>query len=293
MSADISDILPAYTPLSACKQAACWEPGMANENLYQALESAGLTAEDLGGLVAVDVRTVRRWLSGKPPYPRHRAKIARALKLTEQALWPDIPASTETQPRDLLTGYPTADSIAIPATETLIQAARERIELLDQTLTEDLVSGGLSELFIQKAHDGVTVRIMVVETTSQLTSLLGQRGIELRVIEPGEHQSIHRYDDQMLITLPLVDDPDEPPLIHIRRKGTGGLFDRFTNHLEDSWDHSTPLTSQADLHYHLAEDDQDRDPDYESESPDSRPTDRATPTPEPVPRRWPRRPSDP
>lgn len=269
---------------------------MANENLHQALESADLTAEDLAGLIQVDVRTVRRWLSGKPPYPRHRAKIARTLKLTEKALWPDIPASTETQPRDLLTGYPSTDSIAIPTTETLIQAARERIELLDETLTEDLLSDGVPERLIQKAREGVTVRIMVVDTTSQLVSLLGQPGIELRVIEPTEHQHVHRYDDQMLITLPLAGDPDEPPVIHIRRRGTGGLFDRFTSHLEDRWEHGAPLTSQADLHYYLAEDDANYDPDEsdDGESPVAKPAGpELSPSPAAAPRRWPRRPSDP
>lgn len=268
---------------------------MANENLYQALESADLTAEDLAGLVQVDVRTVRRWLSGKPPYPRHRAQIARALKLTEQALWPDIPASTETQPRDLLSGYPSADSIAIPSTETLIQAARERIELLDETLGDEL-TGEVTERLIQKAHEGVGVRIMVVDTTSGLASLLGQPGIQLRVIEPGEHQSVHRYDDQMLITLPLAGDPDEPPLIHIRRKGTGGLFDRFTSHLEDSWEHGTPLTSERDIRDYLAEDDRHYGPDEsdDRESPAAEPAAQAlSPSPAPVPRRWPRRPPDP
>jgi transcriptional regulator with XRE-family HTH domain len=297
MSADISDILQAYTPLFACKQAGVPGAGMANENLYQALESADLTAEDLAGLVRVDIRTVRRWLSGKPPYPRHRAQLARALKLTEQALWPDIPASTETQPRDLLTGHASTDSIAIPSPATLIQAAQGQIELLDEMLADDLLSGEVTELVIQKAQQGVSVRIMVVETTSGLASLLGQPGIELRVIEPGEHQSVHRYDDQMLITLPLVGDPDDPPpLIHIRRKGTGGLFDRLAGHIKDSWEHGTPLNSEADLRYYLAEDEVDPDPDGHPAGIDSRFREPATtapaPSPGPVPRRWPRRPPD-
>jgi transcriptional regulator with XRE-family HTH domain len=271
---------------------------MVNEDLYQALESADLTAEDLAGLVRVDIRTVRRWLSGKPPYPRHRAKLARALKHTEQALWPDIPTSTETQPRDLLTGHASTDSIAIPSPATLIQAAQEQIELLDETLADDLLSGEVSGLLIQRARQGVFVRIMVVETTSGLASLLGQPGIELRVIEPGEHQSFHRYDDQMLIILPLVGDPDDPPpLIHIRRKGTGGLFDRLAGHIKDTWQRGTPLNSETDIRSHLAEDDPDRHPDDEPVGLGSPPTEPATPTPAPspapVPRRWPRRPAEP
>jgi transcriptional regulator with XRE-family HTH domain len=267
---------------------------MVNDNLYQALENAQLAPEDLAELVRVDIRTVRRWLSGKPPYPRHRAKIAHTLKLTEQALWPDIPASTETQPRDLITGYPDAGSIAIPSTETLIQTAQEQIELLVETLGDLLLSDGVIELLIQKAGEGVAVRIMVSETTLELASLLGHAGIELRVIKPEEQQSIHRYDEQMLITLPLTGDPGDPPLIHIRRKGSDGLFDRFAAHLADSWEHSTPLTSQADLRYYLAE----HDPNQagQRDSLDRLAREPATTTPAPSraaePRRWPRRPSD-
>jgi transcriptional regulator with XRE-family HTH domain len=258
MSADISDILRAYTSvfcLQTSGRADVPGTGMANENLYQALESADLTAEDLAGLVRVDIRTVRRWLSGKPAYPRHRAKIARTLKLTEQALWPDIPASTETQPRDLLTGYPTADSIAIPSPETLIQTAQKRIELLDETLPT-YFREGLAEILIQKAGQGIQVRVMVAEPGSQLIPLLEQPGIEIRVIEPGEHQAIHRYDDQMLVTLPLIGELQEPPpVIHIQRRGEGGLFDRFAAHYEDSWEHATePLHSTADIEQYLSED---------------------------------------
>jgi len=152
---------------------------MATNNLRQALKSAEFTPQDLAELTGVDSRTVRRWLSGKPPYPRHRAKIAKALQHTEQAIWPDLASSTEAQPRDLLTGYPTTDSIEIPTTETLIQAAEERIELLDQMLADYLRPDGLTELLIQKAGQGVQVRIMVAQITPQLTALLDQPGIEL------------------------------------------------------------------------------------------------------------------
>lgn len=121
---------------------------MGNDNLRQALTSADLQPDDLAGLIEVDSRTVRRWLSGQAPYPRHRAKIARALGLTEEALWPDLPPTTQPLVRDLITGYPRPDSIGVPTAETLIQSTRERIELLDQTLLHYLRPTRLTDLLI-------------------------------------------------------------------------------------------------------------------------------------------------
>ncbi len=50
---------------------------MANENLKTALQHAGMQPDDLAELVDVDVKTVRRWLYGALPYPRHRTRIAK------------------------------------------------------------------------------------------------------------------------------------------------------------------------------------------------------------------------
>jgi hypothetical protein len=268
---------------------------MASDNhLRQALDSADLQPGDLSGLIGVDTRTVRRWLSGQAPYPRHRAKIARALGLTEEALWPELPPTTQPLVRDVITGYPSAESIGVPAPETLIQGDRDRIELLDQTLLRYLRPEGLTELLIQQAVRGTQVRIMVAEPGYHLAPLLEQPRIELRVVDFGEHQTIHRYDDQMLVTLPLAGKLDEPPaLIHVQRRAEGGLFDRLAAHYDDSWEHATePLCTEADIERHVYED----EPDDETVELDDPATQVAAAQPAESsaspPRRWPRRPPD-
>jgi hypothetical protein len=59
------------------------------------------------------------------------------------------------------------------------------------------------------------------------------------------HQTIHRYDDQLLLTLHLVgQNADQAPLLHLRRAAPGGLFDRFAEHYNDLWEqHSQPIIS--------------------------------------------------
>jgi transcriptional regulator with XRE-family HTH domain len=59
---------------------------------------AGLTLEEFADIVQVDVKTVRRWLAGRTPYPRHPAQVAGALNPTERALRPNTVAPP-TEPR--------------------------------------------------------------------------------------------------------------------------------------------------------------------------------------------------
>lgn len=63
---------------------------MANENLKSALKNAGMTPEEFASIIQVDPKSVQRWIAGTTtPYPRHRAKISRALDIAEHELWPD------------------------------------------------------------------------------------------------------------------------------------------------------------------------------------------------------------
>lgn len=267
---------------------------MANDNLRQALDSAHIQPDDFAEQIGVDIRTVRRWLSGRPPYPRHRTKIAQALQIPEQALWPDLPPPTHPQARDLITGYPSADSIGIPSPEGLIQAAGEQIDLLDHTLAEYLAPSGLTELLLTRASEGVLIRIMVAAPGYHLAPLLNQPGIEVRAVGLGEQQTVHRYDDDMLVTVPLAGNASEPPLLlHIQRRGSGGLFDRFASHYQDSWDTATdPLETEADIEEYLRD---DLDEDEDDEQTDTDDTTAGVPPPltpdrpAPIPRQWPRR----
>jgi lambda repressor-like predicted transcriptional regulator len=131
-----------------------------------ALQQAGLQPDDLAQIVQVDIRTVRRWLSGRTPYPRQRGKVARALDTTEHDLWPEIttappPSPTAAQATDMLAAYPTASDLAAPDPKTLIRDATDRIELLGDTLTPILATPGVPALLATKATHGCHVRILL------------------------------------------------------------------------------------------------------------------------------------
>jgi transcriptional regulator with XRE-family HTH domain len=149
---------------------------MANDRLRQALQAAGMQPDQLADLVAVDERTVRRWLTGDTPYARHRRQIARALHAAEHDLWPEIPQPAIS---DSLAAYSQSDDPDAPTAETLISAATNRIDLLDNTLERLLESAGLRDLLLAKASDGCQVRILVSSPDLYLGPLLGHQQIEI------------------------------------------------------------------------------------------------------------------
>jgi transcriptional regulator with XRE-family HTH domain len=278
------------------------ETKVANENLRAALERAGLAADDLAQIVQVDIRTVRRWLSGGTPYPRQRAKVARALDSTEHDLWPKIatapsrpPSPRSVESSDLLAGYPAASDPDAPDLPALMRDATDRIELLGNTLIGTLSTPGVPELLTAKASDGCAVRILIYDTHEHLGPLLDASGIEIRLLEMPADYTIHRFDDQLLLTLHAVGpDPDRGPLIHLRRSTPAGMFDRLADYYDHLWE-QTPEPPRPDPD-HPPEDDEDEDEDPQTDSrlpvgerPAAGRSDGSTRSP----RRWPRRPDGP
>jgi transcriptional regulator with XRE-family HTH domain len=158
-----------------------------NENLRAALQQTGLAPDDLAQIAGVDVRTVRRWLSGGTPYARQRAKVARALDTTEHDLWPDIvtppPSPPVAQASDILAAYRTASDLAAPDWKALMRDATDRIDLLGDTLITTLATPGVPELLAAKATRGCHVRILIYDTRRHLAPLVNQPGIEIRLLE--------------------------------------------------------------------------------------------------------------
>jgi hypothetical protein len=275
---------------------------MANDKLRAALRNAGLAPDELADIVQVDIRTVRRWLSGRPPYPRHRGQVARALDTTEHNLWPDIAlptpnrANTVPTANEIIAAVARADDLRAPTTETLIQTATEQIDLLDNTLQRLLTRPGLHQLLTTKASHGCPIRILLAEPGPYLTPLLGHDRIQIRKAEVVELHAVHRLDDHMLLTLRLTGESDRPPpLLHLHRRAEGGLFDRLAEHFDHAWEHTgqpiraehdidpQPLEGQPDARgEHVSTDRADAAQDRPLRQPSQPSTSR--------PRRWPRRP---
>jgi len=274
-----------------------------NEHLRTALTLAGLTLDEFADIVAVDVKTVRRWLAGRTPYPRHRGRVAGALDTTEHALWPDaVPAPTATGAAELaadatgdaIAGYGHATDSAAPNIDKLLRAAVERIEIVIPSIGS---GPGLVELLRTSAANGCRVRLIIIEDLDErVEPLLGVDAIEVRASPAGESYLLVRLDDEMLLVLRGIGSPGaSPPIIHLRRQVDDGLFDRLAEDFEDRWLEATPVTNRDQLHaYHAAT---DLEPGRESEhSPEADPQSAPAPSQPPeapvdAPRHWPRRPT--
>lgn len=252
---------------------------MANERLRQAIKNAGLTAEDLAQAVQVDIKTVRRWLSGRVPYSRHRTRIARALGVTERELWPEveIPDPAASGKVELVSAFPVARDAA-PSWQSLLEDARECVWLLDFTLIGILASLGVCELLSAKAAAGCQVRLLISYATrarlahdtpiddpypddepeavydiararGHIEPLLAVPGIEARKFATMRFNTIIRADEQMLVTLHLWGTPaDQAPLIHLRRSDQPGLFAQYEQHYESIWEQAShPIDPEPDL----------------------------------------------
>ena len=249
---------------------------MGNERLRHAMRVAGVDIDDLAAVAEVDVKTVRRWLGGGNPYARHRIRIARALATTEDDLWPELavaPTTSRPQPRDFVDAYPSFSDPRIPEWEPLLNAAAERIELLDFTLLHLLARPGITDLLQARAAAGCHVRILICHDASlsdyaedllrdepdadgnrqlhldnarargYLHRLLGDSRIELREFAAPRYNSIIRADHHMLVTLHLWGMPTtQAPTLHIHRQADDEVFDCYARHFDTCWqDLAQPL----------------------------------------------------
>ena len=246
---------------------------MANEQLRSALARAGIEMEDLAAGLGVDAKTVQRWLGGRVPHARYRARIAETLGREEHDLWPDVDSTGPRDDRRELAGlYIHGNDMRAPDWRTLMPAARDQIDLLDVSLAEILTAPGTTDLLAAKAADGIAIRILIAHPKSiwvtalaeqlgdaevdaegntaldrqishalaQLSPLAAVDGIEVRTFWAERTLTVRRFDDQMLVTQHLYRTPGQlAPLMHLRRRDDGGLFDRFAAHFQRILEHSS------------------------------------------------------
>lgn len=225
--------------------------------------------------------TIGRWLSGRTPRPRHRARTARALGVAAHELWPDAdtptPRDPEDEPGEIEAAYTRADDPDAPDWRELLDAAVDRIDLLDFTF-QDIATVAVP-LLAAKASAGCRIRVLVSDpdsvhllsteaesrdltepyelpelardaerTLGTLQPLISADGVEVRTFIAARYNAILRFDDHMLVALHLWGTtPTDVPLLHLHRRGDDGLFDRFAGHYDAVWNHaSAPVAADAE-----------------------------------------------
>jgi Helix-turn-helix len=251
---------------------------MANENLKNALKNAGMTPEEFAAIIQVDPKSVQRWIVGTTtPYPRHRAKISRALDLPEHELWPAAVAAPEASgdgaaapasiPGEVLGAWGRSTDDGAPDPISLLTGTDQHVDVLDPDGAFLSASGIVAAL--QNLTPG-NVRIITTDRV-QPSNEFGSDRFELRTSpgDPGD-LAILRVGDTMLLALRL-DDGEPSPTLALRRS-TGGLFDRLSERFNLLWEVAAQRAQSV----------ADPDPPLVPE-----PAVRG-----PAPRRWPRRPAN-
>lgn len=264
---------------------------MSNDRLKAALSQAGMEVEQLAELGEVDVKTAQRWLAGRVPYSRKRLRIAKALRQEEADLWPELAQrTTAKRASDLEGAWAHPNSEGAPDWLDLIQQASVTIELCDYSLIDVLETPGAPQLLQSKAATGMNVRLMIASlqslwitlddwppdtrpqfsTQGPLTATIAQAHNHLlALIASSEIQArqaiiprcpaIRRFDNHMLIALPLWGTQrHHSPILQLEHHTENGLFDTFTNHFQALWQTGWPL--DPDPYRSTAHDDQPAPP---------------------------------
>ncbi len=248
---------------------------MPNERLRAAIAHAGITTIQLAQTLDVDLKTVQRWIRGRTPYPRHRILIAHTLNAEEHELWPEASPTPERH-GEIIAVHPAGLESFNPDWAGLIDGAREWIDLLDFTLYYLLTTPGITQQLAHRAAAGCQIRILIghpanlavirdqeliyghdpldprapehhphlahkhQQTLRLLKPLSDTKNIHIRTHHTQRQTTIHRFDQQMLLTLHTWETPTtQAPTLHLQHQTPNGLFHHYTQHYNRIWNHTT------------------------------------------------------
>jgi transcriptional regulator with XRE-family HTH domain len=238
---------------------------MSNERLRRAMASANLDLDAVAVAASVDTKTVERWLAGREPRARHRWAVASLLKRSEAYLWPDATAGEV----ELVLVYTHRSDVEPAVWWDLFSSAEREIDLLAYAalfLPEQHIS--LVRMLKEKAAGGCSIRIVLGDPTSPKILERGEEeqfgegivsrskvallhykpladdpGVHIRVHGTTLYNSIYRFDDTMLVNAHVYGcNAFSAPVLHLRRRLKGGLFDTYLQSFEAVWTLSKPAT---------------------------------------------------
>ncbi len=243
------------------------------------MEEAGLSARQLAYRVGVSPKQVERWVSNEDltPHARNREDAARALGVDEEMIWPQtikerIKTGTD---REMVRSYPYRSAAPSSLWAELTEGCAREIFLSGFTnyffftsvpafpeILRRKIDAGVRVRFLLGDPDGevtrqretiedtaLTVSTRIRITLEHLERLGALEGLETRFSAPDDavnhvSLSVFRFDDDALVTPHLARlVGHDSPLLHLRRHGEGGMFDRFRDHAEELWSRAVPGTA--------------------------------------------------
>lgn len=244
---------------------------MSNERLRAAIAGAGLTTQTFSELVAVDPKTVERWISAdRLPHRSHRIRASEILRKSDGFLWPATHsdrASTSSTQAELVHVYPSRSAIEPPTWLQLVAQAKERIDVLAYAASflHDSIPEFMTRL-AERSRQGVQVRLLFGDPNGQavdvrgheegigelmaarckltwvyVTPLLAAHPIEARRHDTTLYASLFRFDDTLLANGHTYgSSASQSPVLHLCRIPGGRLFTHYLDSFERVWASSAP-----------------------------------------------------
>ncbi|MBT2226050.1 helix-turn-helix transcriptional regulator [Nonomuraea sp. NEAU-A123] len=238
-----------------------------NDNLRYALATARLNATDVAAALAVDPKTVSRWLQGRIPYPRHRWAVADLLHVDEADLWPEIASRRQALADGVQAIYPHRWAIPQTVWRNLFNGANDEIGIVAYSALFLAEDRGLLDILTTRAYAGTKTRIllgdpespevaargtdegigptaMAARVTNALTlyrPLFNVQGVEIRLHRTVLYSSIYRADNQLLVNTHAYATPAaNAPVMHLRVTGDRGPAATYLTSFEHIWTTAQP-----------------------------------------------------
>ncbi|WP_380169098.1 helix-turn-helix domain-containing protein [Jannaschia sp. R86511] len=237
---------------------------MVNERLRATLRANGVTEAGLAARLAVDPKTVQRWVTkGRTPHRVTALNAAAFLGVASSWLWPGLTdESASSAAGEVVAFYAHRSQVPNHVWLDQVLGARQRIDVFTYAglfLAED--NPDVIELIRHKASTGVAVRIALGDPHSAEVKLRGREegmpdeipmrvsmslhyfrtladadGVDLRLHRTTLYNSFYRFDDEMLINQHALGVYGyQAPILHLRDSGTGDLFATYLRSLEHGW----------------------------------------------------------
>ncbi len=237
------------------------------------MDEAKISRSRLARTVGVTTKTVERWEAdpSRVPHPRTREDVAKALGVSADVLWPKaIRNAVKTGPdREIVSAYPYRNACSTSVWARLIDGASTSITFAGYTnyfVWQE--HPRLAERLSAKAAAGCRVRFLVGDPESEVTRRreeiegvpltvstriqitldalrkIDTAGVEAKFSDGHIALSVFTFDDEMLVTPHLSSLlGHESPMLHLRRLGDDGLYDRFASHVAALWEEGRPITA--------------------------------------------------
>jgi hypothetical protein len=213
---------------------------------------ARLREDDVAARLGVDPKTVRRWLSGRVPYPSSRAALADLIKADEADLWPEAggPLSGRSRPEELGAIYPHRWAIPRDVWTRFFESAEHEIGVLAYSALFLAEDAGLLGIIEDKARNGVRVRFVLGDPDSPSVALRGQEegigdamaakarnaltlyrpllkveNVQIRLHDTVLYNSLYRADDHLMVNQHAYGIPaSHSPVFCFRESESGDML---------------------------------------------------------------------